>query len=497
MTHQPTRTPEVAFVLGGGGVLGGHQVGMVRALFEHGITPDLVIGTSIGSIQGAMVARNPTLTVCDEMLRFWHDFVADRVMGLTPRSVLKALALRPEIKTNTAVRALLATHFTEPSRIEDLQVPYQCVAASIERAAVRYFDSGPLLPALLASSAVPGLWPPVRIGAEHYVDGGVTESVPLARAVASGARTIYVLRMRQNERPLRPARTPWQLGATIFEVSRRHHLHQVLNSRPDGVRVHVLPSGEDSAGQGREARWPSKARELAAIHRRIDLSYAATSRYLEARATRQPAVPRRTAPRPHVHRTWTGTVPPLVTEKHRRQFHLFDTDTDGVVTASDFTAAAKRMATRLGHERDSPQALALRDAFATYWRSLTGEAGVLSSQSLTREPFTTALTELAFTPATYDTCILPLVTAILMAADHDQDGLLGRAETRLLVRALGADEAEADHIAHRLDTDGDGVTSLDELSESLHDYFTSEEPGCVGNLLFGGAAQREPGAESG
>ncbi|MFG3283197.1 patatin-like phospholipase family protein [Streptomyces sp. NPDC048111] len=490
MTDRHITTPEVAFVLGGGGALGGHQVGMVRALLERGITPDLVVGTSIGSIQGAMVARNPTLSVCEEMVRFWDDFVNRRVMGITPSSLLKALTLRPEMKSNTAVRGLLADHFPRPGRIEELQVPYQCVAASIERATVRYFDSGPLVPALLASSAVPGLWPPVRIGAEHYVDGGVTESVPLARAVASGARTIYVLRMRQNERPLRPARTPWQLGATIFEVSRRHHLHQVLNSRPDGVRIHVLPSGEDEFGQAEELPWPTRRRQLTAIHRRIDLSYAATSRYLDERLARQPVIPRRTASTPFPERAANGKVPPMVAEKHRRQFVLFDHDTDGAVTAADFTAAGTRMAALLGHETDSLQARALRDAFVTYWRGVTAEAGAPPSATLRQETFTAALSQLVRTATAYDTCILPSVTAILMAADDDQDGLLNAAETRRLLQVLGADEQDAGHLARRLDTNGDGMTSLDELSESFHDYFTSDEPGCVGNLLFGGTARR-------
>ncbi|MEU8622551.1 patatin-like phospholipase family protein [Streptomyces sp. NPDC048623] len=143
-----------------------------------------------------------------------------------------------------AVRSAVRLGGRPPAWALALHVPaYQACAASIERATARYFDSGPLIPAVMASCAVPGLWPPMVIGKEHYVDGGVVETVPVSRAVSYGATTVYVLRLRQREPRLAPPRWPWQLGSAVYEVSRRYHLGQVLNHRPDGVVMHINNDG--------------------------------------------------------------------------------------------------------------------------------------------------------------------------------------------------------------------------------------------------------------
>ena len=85
-------------------------------------------------------------------------------------------------------------------------MPFQCVAASIERAAAHWFCDGPIVPAVLASAAVPGLLPPVRIGDEHFFDGGLVHSIPVGRALAAGGRTVYVLHVGRIERPLAACR---------------------------------------------------------------------------------------------------------------------------------------------------------------------------------------------------------------------------------------------------------------------------------------------------
>lgn len=478
--------PRVAFVLGGGGPLGGYQAGMVRALFERGITPDFVIGTSIGSVQGAMIARNPTLSVCEEMESFWRDFVTSKAMRLNARSILNALSMRPAINSNDVVRRVLTRCLGASTRIEDLAVPYQCTAASIERATVRYFDSGPLVPAVMASAAIPGLWPPIRIGDEHYVDGGVAESVPLTRAIAHGATTGYVLRMRQREKRLRPARFPWQLGTTLLELSRRHHLHHALNSRPDGVAVHVLPSGEDLMEPPENGAWTSQREELATIRRRVESGYRAAAKFLDGQENRRPTAPRRSTPAvSRVRRRLT----PFVEGKLRGHFDVYDTDADGVVSDTDFRRTAQRIAGAFGHAEGTAHAEGLKRAFDAYWESLAAAAG--GQQELERAPFGKALAGLTSSSAAYTDHLLPVVSAILSVADHDNDGFLNPAETRRLLLALGVSESDSATVARRLDTNGDGVTSLDELGEAFHDYFTSSEPGCVGNLLFG--TDPEPG----
>ena len=178
-----------AFVLGGGGVLGAVEVGMLRALLERDITPDLVLGTSVGALNGALVARDPDLSVIDRLTELWLDVAARsrQVYGDRPlRTVRRAVSSGTHIYSSKPLQQRLREEFGD-ALIEDLPVRFQVCAASIERAAEHWFDSGPLVDAVVASAAVPGLLPPARVGGEHYLDGGIVNSIPLARAVQLGA----------------------------------------------------------------------------------------------------------------------------------------------------------------------------------------------------------------------------------------------------------------------------------------------------------------------
>src|SRR4029450_4512128 len=100
--------------------------------------------------------------------------------------------------------------------------PFRWVPASIERAAAHWFTDGPIVPAVLASAAVPGLLPPGEVGDEHFFDGGLVHSIPVGRALELGARTIYVLHVGRIERPLQVPTRPWEVGLVAFEMARRY-----------------------------------------------------------------------------------------------------------------------------------------------------------------------------------------------------------------------------------------------------------------------------------
>lgn len=136
---------------------------------------------------------------------------------------------------------LLENHLGKERRIP---VRFECVAASIEKSAAHYFADGPLIPALLASCAVPGLWPAVEIGGEHFYDGGLVESIPARRALEFGADTVYVLHVGLIEHQLQPPRHIWEVASVSFEISRRHGFSDALANLPGNVAVHILPSGE-------------------------------------------------------------------------------------------------------------------------------------------------------------------------------------------------------------------------------------------------------------
>jgi NTE family protein len=203
---------DIAFVLGGGGQLGAHEVGMLRALLERGIVPDLVLGTSIGAINGAAVAADPTVAAIERLEQVWTRIESSDAFSGGILGRLGTLArTRTHLHDNDGLRRLL-TEALPAERIEELPVAFQCVAASIEAASERWFAEGPLVDAILASSAVPGLLPPVAIGGEHFLDGGIVNSIPVGRAVALGARTIYVLHVGRVDRPLEVPRWPWEVG---------------------------------------------------------------------------------------------------------------------------------------------------------------------------------------------------------------------------------------------------------------------------------------------
>ena len=268
-----TRT---AFVLGGGGVLGANEVGMLRALLEAGVTPELVVGTSVGALNGAFLAADPTLATVDRLETLWRQLSADGGVfaGSLAHRLGTAVRTRTHLHGRGPLRSLLATHLAQRT-FEDLALPFQCVAASIERAAEHWFDSGPLHDAVLASCAVPGLLAPVRIDGEHFVDGGLVNSIPVSRAVELGASEVWVLQVGRIETPLTAPTRPWEVGLVAFEIARRHRFASDMARLPDGVTVHVLPSGEQTSGLA-QLRY----RDTRRTARRVDTAYEATRAYL-------------------------------------------------------------------------------------------------------------------------------------------------------------------------------------------------------------------------
>jgi NTE family protein len=270
----------VAFVLGGGGVRGATEVGMLRALLDAGIVPSLVVGTSIGAINGAAVAQDPTPAVVDRLERAWASPTAGAVYGESfPRQLRRLATSRTHLNDPGALRTLIADMLGEETRFEDLAVPLAVCAASIERAAEHWFDSGPLVDAVIASASVPAALPPQRIGDEHFIDGGVVNSIPLGEAVARGATTIYVLQVGRIEEPLTVPRTPADVGRVAFEISRRHRFQRERAAVPAHVDLHVLPYGGRQPGDHKVSAY----RRLDRTHARIEAARDATAAYLSER----------------------------------------------------------------------------------------------------------------------------------------------------------------------------------------------------------------------
>nr|WP_225955512.1 patatin-like phospholipase family protein [Kibdelosporangium phytohabitans] len=183
----------VAFVLGGGGSLGAGQVGMLRALAERSITPDLAVGTSVGSVNGALLALDPE-NAPTRLEAIWHRMTRAKVFPGGPLAQLRTLRRhRNHLFPNTGLAEILATELAGVDDFANLTLPFGTVAVDAITGKAVLLTEGPLTPAILASSAIPGIYPPVRHQGHVLYDGGVVANVPIRQAIALGAKSVVIL----------------------------------------------------------------------------------------------------------------------------------------------------------------------------------------------------------------------------------------------------------------------------------------------------------------
>jgi len=166
---------------------------MLRALFETGVKPDLVVGTSVGAVNAAWIAGRPTVEGADALADVWLGLRRQDVFPLSPLTGFAGLLGRTNhFISNANLRAILETHIPF-ERLEDSALPLHVVATELKSGRAAILSSGSAVPALLASCAIPGVFPPVTIGRLEYVDGGVANHTPLTVALELGATKVYVL----------------------------------------------------------------------------------------------------------------------------------------------------------------------------------------------------------------------------------------------------------------------------------------------------------------
>lgn len=279
MTHAisapaPRRKPcwndYTAFVLSSGGARGALQVGALKALIEHGETPDLIIGTSIGSWNGAALAMDPNERGVEQLLSIWRTLTTSRVLlGWEPHlptaapafaGAFMVAAIRrvtmgfPSLYGDSGLRQVFSEHL-KGMRFEDAKVPLRVIASNLTTGGLTVFGRGPVELALLASAAIPGIFPPVSIHGEILVDGGALESASIETAIRMGARRIFVLDAGYEVTP----EFEEELQAIVKRTGRQSNSHAlaVLLERtaamvgryqmdrsiervPPGIEVHVI-----------------------------------------------------------------------------------------------------------------------------------------------------------------------------------------------------------------------------------------------------------------
>lgn len=183
---------KTAFVLAGGGSIGAVQVGMLRELVAHGEAPDLVVGSSVGAINGAYLAGAPGVEGVQRLEAIWHGLQRRQVFPVTWRSVTGAIMRRGSLVDPAGLRRLLEAHL--PYReLERAAVPLHVVATDLLGGSLVRLSSGSAVDAVLASCAIPGAFPPVLIGERYLVDGAVASNTPIRLALELGATRLVVL----------------------------------------------------------------------------------------------------------------------------------------------------------------------------------------------------------------------------------------------------------------------------------------------------------------
>jgi NTE family protein len=183
-----------AFVLSGGASLGAIQVGMLEALYERDIAPDLIVGTSAGAVNGAFIAsREPTVETVHALGDIWRSV---RRSDVFPTSLVTGfvgfIGRSDHLVSERSLRRLVS-RYVEVDDLEDVRVPLHVIAADLVNGREIRLSSGPAVDAVMASAAVPGVFPPVAWGGHDLIDGGVVNNTPISHALELGADEVYVL----------------------------------------------------------------------------------------------------------------------------------------------------------------------------------------------------------------------------------------------------------------------------------------------------------------
>jgi NTE family protein len=189
-----TTRPRTAFVLSGGASLGAIQAGMLRALYERGVAPDMVLGASVGALNGAFIASRPaTVETAKELADVWRGIGRGQIFPLNPLSgFLGFFRARDHLISQHGLRRVIESEI-EFEALEEAPTPLHVIATDLLSGRELRISSGDAIEAVLASAAIPGVFPPVEWEGRTLIDGGVSNNTPIADAIELGAERVYVL----------------------------------------------------------------------------------------------------------------------------------------------------------------------------------------------------------------------------------------------------------------------------------------------------------------
>ncbi len=238
------RAVRSAFVLSGGGNQGAAQVGMLRALLERGIVPDVVIGTSAGALNGAALACAPDLAGIERLAETWRGLEGDHVFPGGPISKAWNILRRDSHLCESDGLEAIIDAVVPRTRFEHLALPLRVIATDLDSGHEVVLASGPLKPALLASTALPGAFPPVDHDGRRLIDGGVVDNVPLSHALDGRIDRVYVCNV-SGEMADRATRSPLDAVMRAFTIARNQRFTLDMFNAPPEVEVVVFPRPVD------------------------------------------------------------------------------------------------------------------------------------------------------------------------------------------------------------------------------------------------------------
>ena len=238
----PSRSvgPTLAFVFSGGASYAAAQAGMLRAVTAEGIRPDLVVGTSAGALNAVAFASDPTPGGVDNLVAAWTATRRSDVFPLRPASLALGLAGRRNHLIPPANFARWLDRHLSVRSLEDTVLPVRVVATDLASGDPVLLDRGPALPALMASSAVPGVFPPVTLQGRSLVDGGLASDTPIGAAVSSGATRVLVFPSHAPAELPRGDRSALALATYAYRQVFGHWTADQASVAPS-VEVEILP----------------------------------------------------------------------------------------------------------------------------------------------------------------------------------------------------------------------------------------------------------------
>lgn len=241
----------IAIALSGGANLGPMQAGAVAALMEAGVTPDLLVGSSVGALNAGFLATHPGREGARDLEAAWMALRRRDAFRFSPGRALGGfLGLQDHLVSTVRMRAVIK-RWLNIERIEEAPVPFAAVATDALSGEPVVLDRGEVTPALLASSAIPGLLPPVRLGGRWLLDGSLAASCPVLQAQDLGADTVYVVLTTTAARTRPPRGAVAMAMNSVSLLTARGTQEHLAKARRRADRaggdVLVVPTGEPEA----------------------------------------------------------------------------------------------------------------------------------------------------------------------------------------------------------------------------------------------------------